>query len=145
MRNRRLPWHQEPGVGYRIRKSRVPLRPGWVPSWPTLPTHVESRGGRKRGGRRVWAKGAFFPLNFKTLDKKPALGERSSDAQQWGQEDMAVRGAESGWAWGQGRGMTGKRPGARSSKEFIGSLEEKDWKGPENFLSLWLMMERINF
>ena len=39
---------------------------------------------------------------------------------------MAIRGAESGWAWGWGRGMTGKRPGARNSKEFTGSLEEKD-------------------
>lgn len=69
-------------------------------------------GGRKREGRQAGAKGGFFPLNFKTLDKKPALGAKSSAAQHWCQEDVTVNGAGRGW-----RGWAGQRHDWKEAKD----------------------------
>lgn len=92
-----------------------------------------SPGGRKEeGGRHVWAKGAFSPLTSKRWIRNQPLGERSVSAQQWGQEDMAVRGARVDGAWGQGRGMTGRGQGLEAAKNSE-ALWKKDWKGPAHF------------
>lgn len=70
------------------------------------------------------SKRSVFPLNFKTLDKKPALGERSVTHSSE-VKDMAVRGAE--WmGMGAGQRDDWKEARARSSKEFKALWKKKD-------------------